>query len=60
MNIIDYECLACASFSGCGTDTEKGSIMCEVKRIQNRQTKAEMLQKMYDIAKASTTNGTDV
>lgn len=60
MNIIDYECLACASFSECGTEIGKGSIMCAVRRIQNGQTKAEMLQKMYDIAKATTTKGADV
>lgn len=60
MNIIDYECLACASFSECGTEIGKGSIMCAVRRTQNGQTKAEMLQKMYDIAKASMTKGADV
>ena len=60
MSIIDYECLACASFSGCGTEIGKGSIMCAVRRTQNRQTKGEMLQKMYDIAKASMTKGADV
>lgn len=60
MNIIDYECLACASFSGCGTEIGKGSVMCAVRRTQNGQTKAEMLQKMHDIAKATTTKGADV
>ena len=60
MNIIDYECLACASFSLCGTEVGKGSFMCAMKRAQNGQTKQEMLQKMYDIAKANTTKGADV
>lgn len=60
MNIIDYECLACASFKECGTEVGKGSLMCAMKRAQNRQTKQEMLQKMYDITKATATKGTDV
>ena len=34
--------------------------MCAVRRTQNRQTKGEMLQKMYDIAQASMTKGADV
>ena len=44
MSIIDYECLACASFSGCGTEIGKGSIMCAVRRTQNRQTKGERVR----------------
>lgn len=60
MNIIDYECLACASFKECGTEVGKGSLMCIMKRTQNGQTKQEMLQKMYDITKATATNGVDV
>lgn len=60
MNIIDYECLACASFKECGTEIGKGSFMCAMKRTQNGQTKQEMLQKMYDITKATTTKGADV
>ncbi len=59
MNIIDYECLACASFEQCGTEIGKGSMMCIMKRTQNRQTKGEMLQKMYDMTKATTTKGVD-
>ena len=60
MNIIDYECLACASFSGCGTEIGKGSMMCAVRRTQNRQTKGEMLQKMYDIEKGAAASGIDI
>ena len=60
MNIIDNECLACASFEQCGTDVLKGSIMCTVKCAQNPQTKHEMLQKMYDIEKGTMTKGVDV
>lgn len=60
MNIIDYECLACASFKECGTEVGKGSFMCAMKRTQNGQTKQEMLQKMYDITKATATKGADV
>lgn len=50
MNIIDYECLACRSLNECGTEVSKGSILCMSKRISNKQTKGEMLQKMFDIA----------
>ena len=60
MNIIDYECLACASFKECGTEVGKGSFMCAMKRTQNGQTKQEMLQKMYDITKMTATKGADV
>lgn len=60
MNIIDYECLACASFKECGTEIGKGSIVCAMKRTQNNQTKQDMFQRMYDITKATATRGTDV
>ena len=60
MKIIDHECLGCACFSNCTTDIMKGSIMCSSKRIQAKQTKKEMLQKMYDIEKASKTKGGNV
>lgn len=50
MNIITDECLACASINECGTEVMKGSVMCQMKRINNRQTKADMLQKMIELA----------
>ena len=49
MQIIDRECLACSSFCECGTEIGKGSLLCMSKRVTNKQTKGEMLQKMYDI-----------
>lgn len=50
MNIITDECLACASLKECGTAVLKGSVMCQMKRMNNTQTKADMWQKMIDLA----------
>lgn len=50
MNIITDECLACASLKECGTEVMKGSIICQIKRMENKQTKADMLMRMLDIA----------
>ena len=60
MQIIDRECLACSSFCECGTEIGKGSLLCMSKRVTNKQTKGEMLQKMYDIEKATLTKGSDI
>lgn len=60
MQIIDRECLACSSFCECGTEIRKGSLLCMSKRVTNKQTKGEMLQKMYDIEKATLTKGSDI
>lgn len=60
MQIIDCECLACSSFCECGTEVGKGSLLCMSKRVTNKQTKGEMLQKMYDIEKATLTKGSDI
>ena len=60
MQIIDCECLACSSFCECGTEIGKGSLLCMSKRVTNKQTKGEMLQKMYDIEKATLTKGSDI
>lgn len=60
MQIIDRECLACSSFCECGTEIGKGSLLCMSKRVTNGQTKGEMLQKMYDIEKATLTKGSDI
>ena len=60
MQIIDRECLACTSFCECGTEIGKGSLLCMSKRVTNKQTKGEMLQKMYDIEKATLTKGSDI
>lgn len=50
MNIITDECLACAGLKECGTAVMKGSVMCQMKRMNNNQTKADMLQKMIELA----------
>ena len=60
MQIIDRECLACSSFCECGTEIGKGSLLCMSKRVTNKQTKGEMLQKMYGIEKATLTKGSDI
>ena len=60
MQIIDRECLACSSFCECGTEIGKGSLLCMSKRVTNKQTKGEMLQKMYDIEKATLTKVSDI
>ena len=60
MQIIDRECLACSSFCECGTEIGKGSLLCMSKRVTNKQTKGDMLQKMYDIEKATLTKGSDI
>ena len=60
MQIIDRECLACSSFCECGTEIGKGSLLCMSKRVTNKQTKGEVLQKMYDIEKATLTKGSDI
>lgn len=60
MQIIDRECLACSSFCECGTEVGKGSLLCISKRVTNKQTKGEMLQKMYDIEKGAATSGIDI
>ena len=60
MQIIDRECLACSSFCECGTEIGKGSLLCMSKRVTKKQTKGEMLQKMYDIEKATLTKGSDI
>ena len=60
MQIIDRECLACSSFCECGTEIGKGSLLWMSKRVTNKQTKGEMLQKMYDIEKATLTKGSDI
>ena len=60
MQIIDRECLACSSFCECGTEIGKGSLLCMSKRVTNKQTKGEMLQKLYDIEKATLTKGSDI
>lgn len=50
MNIITDECLACASLKECGTEVMKGSIVCQMKRLNNKQTKEDMLLKMFGLA----------
>lgn len=52
-NIISDECLACASLKECGTEVGKGSVMCQMKRINNKQTKGEMAAKMIEIAEVA-------
>lgn len=60
MQIIDRECLACSSFCECGTEVGKGSLLCMSKRVTNKQTKGEMIQKMYDIEKSAAESGIDI
>lgn len=41
------ECEGCRSVNECSTAVQPGSIMCQIKRMQNGQTKADLEIQKY-------------
>ncbi len=65
MLIIDEECKVCNCNEKCGTDVQKGSIVCLSNRISAKQSKADMIRKMKEEQKIeksewSGANGTHI